>query len=188
MTHFLNFMERLFRNIKNFFKDMPQEQEWKYLPIIKLPPNVTIDMEKLPMKEKLSFFKNELVEERSKLMHPEVIKIMYEMITWVFHVHEINPVITETVTTREEDKFLGRKSSTHNEGRAFDMRTRDWTKAQITQFREYFNKLYGHLGALTTKNEPILIVHHDAGHGPHFHVQFNRDFTVQQNLTKGKLG
>lgn len=138
--------------------------------------------------EKQHHFKSIFAQERAKYLHPFVHSVMMEMIEWVKKEFKFTPVITETVTTLEEDKFLGRKSYTHNECRAFDMRTRDWTKEQIGKFKSHFEEAHGEHGAQNAKGFPMLIVHHDAGHGPHFHVQFDRSFTMEHNLTKGKLG
>ena len=44
---------------------------------------------------------------------------------------------------------------------------------------DHFNLKYKHLGATGAKSgEPVLIVHHDSGHGAHFHVQMNKAHMV----------
>jgi hypothetical protein len=163
--------------IRNFFTDRPQEPETIFKPLVKLPPNVEIKKEIVPAKDDLGFFKNDLVKARSELMHPFVKDVMIEMCEWVKKEYNFHPIVTETFTTVEEDRKIMRASTTHREGRAFDLRTRGWSKWQVEKFQKHFIAQYGHLGAIgIVTGKPILILHHDTGSGPHFHIQFNKEF------------
>lgn len=123
-------------------------------------------------------FKTERVRIRAQYMHPFVAKVMEEMVTWLI-AQNINPAITETVSTLIEDSALKRVSATHRQGRAFDIRTKDWSQNLIQEFARFFNKKYGNLGAIgATTKQPTLLLHHDTGHGDHYHVQFNAKFAV----------
>lgn len=123
-------------------------------------------------------FKDSTVELRAKYLHPFVFQVMEEMVLWCLG-KNLSPVITETVTTLIEDAKLKRFSKSHQQGRAFDLRTRDWPRELLKEFQDYFNSKYGKLGALSgTTLQPNLILWHDSGHGEHFHVQFNKNYLM----------
>lgn len=131
-------------------------------------------------------FKSEKVEKRSKYMNQFAYTLMEIMVDWLEE-KGINPVITDTVSTDKEDFAIGRKSVTHNQGRAFDIRTQGWGKGLIKEFQATFNKLYGKYGAISkVTGEPKLILHHDTGSGPHMHVQLNSSYAVKmpENLSE----
>lgn len=109
-------------------------------------------------------------------MSPTAFLMMYAMISWAKINLDIDAVVTETFTTIEEDQALNRVSDSHRTGRAFDISARGWSEAQIQAFIDYFTDKYGHMGALNYKGEESLIVFHDSGTGPHFHVQLHRRF------------
>ena len=123
-------------------------------------------------------FKNSTIELRAKYLHPFVFQVMEEMIEWCLE-KGVNPVVTETVTTLIEDAKLGRLSKSHQQGRAFDLRSRDWPRPLLKEFEDHFNSKYGKLGAIGgTTLQPDLIVWHDAGFGEHFHIQFNKSYLM----------
>jgi hypothetical protein len=165
----------LFRKIKNYFTDR-QETETVFESLAKLPK----ETKKMSEPQKYStFFKNSKIESRAQFLTKELYEIMIEMCEWAKATLSVNPVVCETVTTTEEDKALGRSSVTHQQGRAFDLRTRDWTQEQINLFMSHFTDKYGSLGAIGSRTgKPTLIVYHNAGHGPHFHIQLKTDFSI----------
>lgn len=126
-----------------------------------------------------SHYKSSIIERRAKFMHPFMQQILNEMLEWL-KAEGVHGVVTETITTLKEDAALGRKSVTHREGRAFDLRTRDWDRKLLKRFLDHFNKKYGKYGSLgTTTMQPTLLVHHDAGHGEHIHVQLMKQYAVK---------
>ena len=123
-------------------------------------------------------FKTDLIKRRFEKMHPQAQELLLEMIAWA-NDNGIQAIVTETATTYAEDLKLKRMSSTHREGRAFDISTKGWSTVEIIAFQQFFEPRYGHLGATSHKTgAPRLIVHHDAGTGAHFHVQLNRQYAV----------
>jgi hypothetical protein len=122
-------------------------------------------------------FKTSEIKDRSLFIHPLTMMIMAEMIHWA-QIRGIPVSITETLTTEEEDSKLKRVSSSHREGRAFDISTRGWTEDQIKLFTEDFSKKYASLAATGSSGNPALIVRHDTGRGDHFHVQINRKWAL----------
>ena len=85
-------------------------------------------------------------------------------------------VITDLLSDALEDARLNRVSTSHREGRAVDIRTRDFSREFVREFENYFEAKYGKFGAISKKTgKRNLIVFHDNGHGEHFHVQISRE-------------
>lgn len=129
-------------------------------------------------------FKTELVKERFKFMHPVVQEIAKEMDEWAMKEFKIELTLTQTYTTKEEDKEVGRVSDTHRTGRAFDVRTVDLPEALVANLCAVFRKKYRKLGAMVSGN-PNLIIYKPHGTGPHLHVQLNRKFTHTSGVING---
>lgn len=87
-------------------------------------------------------------------------------------------MLTDSLTTLEEDQALSRQSSTHREGRAFDVSTRGWVKENIDEAIRVFSFKYRHIAAIGADGEPKLIYFHDAGSGPHLHFQLHRKYAL----------
>lgn len=127
-------------------------------------------------------FKTKRVKDRAHLLHPIIKEIMVNSIEW-FRDYGVSLIITETVTTEEEDKKLNRVSSTHRQGRAFDFRTRDLDHDLIEDYIIDFTNSYGAFGAISPKDfKPRLFVWHNSGHGDHVHVQISAKYAVNYNL------
>jgi hypothetical protein len=124
-------------------------------------------------------FKTPEVETRFKDMHPIAQKIAIEMDSYAQTNFKIELTLTTTVSTRHEDRSLGRVSDTHRTRRAFDVRTYDLPEAVIAEIIAVFNKKYGKLGAVASA-KPQLIVHKPQGSGPHLHVQLNRNHALKE--------
>lgn len=110
-------------------------------------------------------------------------ELAIEMAAWLKTNYDINMVITETVTTKEQDDELQRVSATHRDGRAFDVRVIDphtgtiiLPEAVIAKFCAHFRKKYPNLGAVSgTTQGRNLIVNKPHGSGPHLHIQIKRN-------------
>lgn len=84
-------------------------------------------------------------------------------------------VITDILSEEDEDKKLKRVSKSHQEGRALDVRTRDWPKKLIDQVIKHFNDIYKDDAAISASTgKPTLIVYHNNGNGIHFHIQVRK--------------
>lgn len=78
------------------------------------------------------------------------------------------------VTSVLPELGIKRKSNTHEQGRAVDIRTRDWTEEMITDSRDWLNSRFA-TGAFFRDGPPMKVaIYHDSGHGPHFHLQVAR--------------
>lgn len=81
-------------------------------------------------------------------------------------------VVTSTIRTHEENKAIGSVSRTHVEGRAADIRSRNFDNIAIKEFIKFFNHKYEDIAAISRSDgKPRLVVYHDSGNGSHFHVQ-----------------
>jgi len=128
-------------------------------------------------------YQNTRAFDRRFKLHPLVQNILDNVLIYI-SLRFKAPVegrITSTVSTLEEDVFLHRKSTTHLEGRAFDLSVKGLTDEQILEMKIAFTQVAGHLGALdSTTLLPKLIVDHDAGTGRHLHFQIAKN--VAQNF------
>jgi len=106
-------------------------------------------------------------------MHPIALMIMFDMIQYLVS-SGVNPVITSTVSTIQEDKELGRVSLTHRTGRAFDLSIKEWPDNFTNYFVRRFKNKYGHYGAIVN-GSPSLIVDH-IGTARHLHIQINAKY------------
>jgi|SRR5690606_10495477 len=91
-----------------------------------------------------------------------------KLYTALSEIPDMRFTITSATSTEEEDKELERKSKTHLEGRAIDVRYDDnghqfiyW----ITQTSE---------GNAWAKRHGVSILPHGEGHNAHYHVQFKK--------------
>lgn len=134
-----------------------------------------------------SLFKDSKMLTRVSGCHPFVVMLIGEMAIWSW-VNNMPFIVTETLTTFDEDSALKRMSATHREGRAFDVSTRGWSETKIQEFIAIFGQKYNAIAALNPKDgKPQLIVRHDTGRGDHFHIQINKKFMVQSSVTTGGL-
>lgn len=127
-------------------------------------------------------FKTELIKTRYKFLCETIQEIAYEMAEWCED-EKIPFLVTETVTSKEEDFELKRVSATHRTARAIDVSTKVWTEDQRKSLAAHFNPRFQHVAALSIKTgEPKLIIYHDSGHGAHLHIQVGTPFAIYDPL------
>ena len=116
----------------------------------------------------------ELKEELQRV-NPILKSLLIDMSKWVSS-KGYKFVITDLLSEAIEDKKLKRVSSSHREGRAADIRVRDWPKDFRKLFEEYFEKRYSNIAAISAKTgEANLILIHDNGVGGlHTHIQIRK--------------
>ena len=120
-------------------------------------------------------FKTELARDRSVHLCEKVVTVLAAMAKWC-DLEKVPLMLTDTVSTAEEDAQLERVSDEHRTCRAVDISVRGWTKDQITRFMSVFRERYNHMGAISQKNGlPNLLVLHE-GTALHIHVQVNRKY------------
>jgi len=84
------------------------------------------------------------------------------------------------VITSMIDEAPNRVSSTHNEGRAIDIRaSKEWTDLHTVRVCNKLNELYARkYGTAPAEKKPRVIICHDAGTGKHFHLQIRRNLIL----------
>lgn len=117
------------------------------------------------------------VKDRIMFLSPAIMLILSDLILYCEQ-NQLPCVISDAVTDLSEDQALNRVSSTHREGRAFDVSLHGWTRDQWNDCRRIFSAKYRHLAALDTSGEPNLIVVHDAGTGNHMHFQVHKKYAM----------
>lgn len=101
--------------------------------------------------------------------------ILDDMAFWITHVKKLKFVITDLLSEELEDKKLSRVSKSHQEGRAADIRVRDWPLSIRKEFEDYFELKYKKWAAISAStNKRNLIVIHDNGNGIHCHIQVSK--------------
>jgi hypothetical protein len=126
------------------------------------------------------FFKTDQAFQGFSKLHPKMQEVAEFLIDEALRIGVTEPIITETLTTKEIDKALGRVSSSHSEGRAIDFRTWNLEEYQLKDLYRILNAEYKHIGAITKLGTRQLVVFHDIGKGPHFHIQLDRSFAMPE--------
>lgn len=117
------------------------------------------------------------VRERLEWLHPFTMLIMCDVIMWAVE-KGLPAVISDAVTTLSEDTALNRQSSTHRDGRAFDMSTRGWKREHVEECVRVFSFKYRYLSAMGGQGQPVLVYFHNAGTGDHLHFQINKKYSL----------
>jgi hypothetical protein len=119
-------------------------------------------------------FKHAKSISRSLNLHPITAALLFYSFIWAKQ-RELPFIVTDTVSTEEEDRALERVSESHKSGRAFDISLKNWSHDKQTDYFIEFTDKFGHLGALTTSGERRLIKIHNNGNGYHLHFQIGID-------------
>lgn len=87
--------------------------------------------------------------------------------------HNLPVTITSIIHDR---KNVASVSRTHEDGRAVDIRSRDWPKKHIEGVVDHMMHIANHYGAISASDyERRVIIHHKVkGGGEHFHIQVSR--------------
>lgn len=125
-----------------------------------------------------NYFKTDKIWKRSLYLHPIALMILWDMWGYCFE-RNLEFLVTDTVSTLEEDAEISRVSSTHRTARAFDLRNKSWSLQEIWDFERHFNDKYkDKYGAVDKYGKKHLIVSIAHGTGPHFHVQIHSKYKL----------
>ena len=111
-------------------------------------------------------------------VHPTLIAIICDMALWALS-QNVPFVVTDSVSTLQEDLELKRVSTSHRECRAADISIRGWTDDVMKRFKEHFEKKYPDVGAISQSGIRNLVVIHDNGNGLHIHTQLAKTFAME---------
>ena len=124
-------------------------------------------------------FKDSFSEKGWTSIHPIMKSICESMGRWSIAYDNTPLTLTETLSTPSKDKKLKRVSPSHSEGRAVDIRTRDWSKEKLMAFMQYFSEKFKEYGYLNKAGVRKLMIYHDSGHGAHLHVAIGLDVVAK---------
>lgn len=119
------------------------------------------------------------VKDRVMYLHPYALMVLCDVLKWTIE-KQIKLVISDAVSTKDEDESLSRVSSTHRESRAFDISTRGWSKDNIDECIRIFSLKYRYLAAVGQDGNPRLVYFHNAGTGAHLHFQIHKKYALPE--------
>lgn len=116
-------------------------------------------------------------------MHSITLMILYSLAVFC-HEQNIDLTITDGLSTHEQDIKLGRKSSTHREGRAFDFRAHNMSQKDQDKIWNFLYSNFNHYGAVvkddvTGRLENKILVYHGEKENYHGHVQISRKYFLE---------
>jgi len=109
-------------------------------------------------------------------LHPILMAIMVDMYSYCYD-NNMPFVVTDTISTTQEDKELGRISSSHRTHRAADVRVRGWDNLELKDFQNYFNEKYKDVAAVSKSGDKNLFLVHNSGHGIR-HIQIHSKYSL----------
>jgi hypothetical protein len=121
--------------------------------------------------------KEDIVLEDLLALNPKVFIVLGHFMAYA-EKHNLPVTITSIISDRVNVESV---SSTHEEGRAIDLRSSDWPEYHRQEVVEYMLHIANHYGAISASdNHRRVIVHHDyKGQGGHFHLQVSRGTEVE---------
>lgn len=124
-------------------------------------------------------FKDDTSKDTMMLLHPVLLSIFFGyMVPWLEE-RGVDIFVTSAIRGRLSSSV----SNTHEEGRAIDIRCKDWSDTMrrqfATKFNHFFAAKYGAIGYKT--GLPKLVVVHGTGDNIHCHLQ------VRKNLPRTAL-
>lgn len=126
-------------------------------------------------------FKDDYAKKGWEKLHPIVQSIVESMGRWSMSYDGKPLTITETISTASRDKKLGRVSSSHQEGRAVDIRTHDMSKEKLNIFLTYFSEKFNKYGYTNRAGARKLMLYKPDP--PHIHLSIGYD-VVDRHKTK----
>lgn len=118
-------------------------------------------------------FKTEEVAGEWKDIKPTLQNILLDMRDYCV-LHEMPFLITDLTSTEAEDLLYKRKSTTHREGRAADLRCKFWPEWFITEFEAHFEAVYKNVAAVSPGTLKSNLIERHVGTEDHIHVQIRR--------------
>jgi len=114
-------------------------------------------------------------------LHPALIMIFADLANYAQKQHNIDLVVTETVSTPEQDFLLGRTSKAHQECRAIDIRSKDIDIFIVEDILNYINskKEYFHYHYESYSGTKRLAYYH-VGTAAHIHLAIHSQYAIKQ--------
>ena len=124
-------------------------------------------------------FKHDEDKQMFSMLHPALIMIFADMAYYAQMHHNIDLVVTETITTPEIDKQMQRVSNAHAQGRALDIRTKNIDAFIVQDIIKYINskKEYERFKYLSNSGIKRLAYFH-IGNAEHIHLAIGAQFAI----------
>lgn len=131
-------------------------------------------------------FKNEKDKMLFSLLHPALIMIYCDLYLYAKEKHNITLVLTETITTKEQDKALGRVSDSHQKGIAVDIRANDIDTIIVKDLVNYINTRwqYKRYHYMARSGNLRLAYDHGKAENYHIHLQIHQKFAIDYQFSK----
>lgn len=116
------------------------------------------------------------------LLHPALIMIYADMYLYAKEKYHVDLVITDTISTPAQDAALGRVSTSHQEGRAIDIRTKYPNDAlsvyDVQELCNYINtrwqyKKYHYMSRSGVKR----LAYYHTHRGEHIHLAIHQNYS-----------
>jgi len=126
-------------------------------------------------------FKHEIDRKMFGELNVFLLMVFTDFAVYAKEKHDWDIVVTDTISTLQEDINIGRKSDSHRLGISLDFRTRDvdtWVLQDCVDYIE--NKPeYEKYKYLSFSGKKRFIYLHDSGHGHHGHFQIHKKYATQ---------
>jgi hypothetical protein len=128
-------------------------------------------------------FKNEKDKMLFSLLHPAIIMIYSDLYLYAKEKHNVNLVVTQTISDKEQDQALNRVSDSHRTGRAIDIRTKDLDITIINDLVEYINTRWVYKKYHYTARSGVKrLAYYHVGSAEHIHLAIGAQFSQNINI------
>lgn len=103
-------------------------------------------------------------------LHSSLILIYADLNNYAYETHGINLVITDTISTPDEDKKIGRTSPSHREKRALDIRANDLPQEVVKELCNYINNKWAYRKYHYLSNSGVTRLAYPHGKGDNYHI------------------
>lgn len=124
-------------------------------------------------------FKHDRDREMFTFLNPILIMIYADLFSYAKEKHNVNLVITDTISDHETDKQHGRTSSSHREARAVDIRTKNLNAFIVNDLVNYINNKpeYARYKYVSKSGDRRLAYYH-IGNAEHIHLALHSKFAM----------
>ena len=124
------------------------------------------------------YFKNERDKEMFTELNLFLILVYADLATYAKLKHNIDLVVTETITTDKQDRALKRVSDAHQKGIALDIRANDINRNTVFELCDYINNKeeFKKFHYMSFSGTTRLAYPHGEGSNFHIHLQVHQRF------------
>lgn len=129
------------------------------------------------MKKVVDYFKHKGHEKGLFYVHPFAAFMLMDMLIFI-NTHGQKAEVTSFIRDPHENRRVGARSTSHVDGRSFDLHCKSWPSDFLKEFKTHFEKKYKGHGAISgSTGKEALIVAHGKGENFHCHIQLSREYS-----------